>query len=384
MSRLSFSGYGAVDLPVEVRRWDMTLVRRAFTSDTVELEPGNYVVLVHFPNGQQAHQYVQVEPGQKQRVSFLHAPRESVGVPTTKSTHSHPLTLHIERSLNAVAIRLRETDMRRAQRMETQIACYAGNPLQGTCRVVPPALVGDPVRTTAPHRRIERQVWYRLGRRTGDSQSVLQVTRAGTAGRHLILPDDALQVDMWLRPTEPPQLHAHLRDSALDTTLQFLWQGDSESAAEIAIRYTASKPDLPHLVYLYTLLRANELQRLGEWVKQLTTSKHGADGVVIRSEFYARIGNPQESMQTLLRMPSFGLPTFTEGFTLAMNRLRLYVVDGDAFSSEQREEAATLLQTLSAFELNVDYAQPILTYTGRCPDEPSEEPVSPEEWEGLV
>lgn len=380
MSRLTFSGYGGVELPVEVRRLDMTLVRRALTSDTVELEPGRYMVLVRFPDGRQAHQCVQVAPGQKQKVSFHHAPREPMSASVAESPRLHLLTLHIERSPNAVAIRLPEKDAMRAQHQKTHIVCYAGNALQGTCQVVRPASVGEAVRTTSPHRRKERQIWYRLGRRGGGLQPILQVARAGTAGVHLTLPPDSLKVDIWLRPTEPPQLQAHLQDKTLDAALQFLWQGDSDAAAELALRHIASNPDLPHLVYLYALLRANELQRLGEWVKQLPSPRYGADGAVIISEFYARQGNPQEAMRALLRMPSFGLPVFTEGFTLAINRLRLYIAASEEFPPEQREEAETLLQTLSAFEPYVDYAQPLLTYSGRCPDEPGEEAVVMEGW----
>lgn len=380
MSQLSFSGYGGADLPVEVRRGDMTLVRRALTSDTVVLEPGAYLVLVRFPDGQQAHQWVQVEPGQKQKVSFYRAPRESAPASGVKRASLRRIPLLVERSPNAVAIRLPESAAVLAQRTETHIVCYAGNALQGSCQIVRPSSAGDAERKTPARTRPERLIWYRLDRRAAGAQPILQVARWGTAGVHLVLPPDSSEVDVWLSASAPPHLEARLRDKTLETTLQFLWHGDSEAAAAIALRHTASKPDLPHLVHLYALLRANELQSLGEWANHLTVPQYGADGAVILGEFYARMGNPQESLQALLRMPTLGLPVFTEGFTLAINRLRLYVAASDALPPELREEAITLLQTLSAFEPYVDYTQPFLTYTGSCPDEPGEEPVSPEEW----
>ncbi|MFN4033100.1 MAG: hypothetical protein ACK4ME_05665 [Fimbriimonadales bacterium] len=367
-SFLSFSGYGGVELPVEVRRLDMTLVRRALTSDALDLEPGDYVVLARFPDGQYAYRRVRAAQGQEQRISFHDAPREPMSAPAAQRARSRTLTLHIERSANAAAIRLPDKDATRAQHRETHIACYAGNPLQGTCRVLRPETVGE----VSPRRRKERQMAYRLSRRGETRQLILQVAQAGAAGVHLILPHDALKVQVWLHPTEPPQLHAHLPNKALDTALQFLWHGDGETAAQLALHHIASKPDLPRLVYLYALLRTNALQQLGEWTEQLTSPQYGADGAVIRSECYARQGNPQDSLRELLRLSSLGLPVFTEGFTLAINRLRLSIAASEGFPPEQREEAAALLQALSAFEPCVDYTQPFLTYTGRRPDAPAE------------
>jgi hypothetical protein len=264
------------------------------------------------------------------------------------------------------------------QRTATHIVCYAGNALQGACQMVRSASTSVASRKTPVRSRMERMIWYRLGRRMGGLQPILQVAQTGTAGVHLVLPPDASEVDVWLSASAPPQLETRLRDKTLETTLQFLWHGDSETAATIALRHTDGKPDPPHLVYLYALLRANELQSLSERSKHLTAPQYGADGAVILSEFSARMGEPHQSLQALLRIPTLGLPVFTEGFTLAMNRLRLYVAASDAFPPELREEALTLLQTLSAFEPYVDYAQPFLTYTGSCPDEPGEEPVSSE------
>lgn len=378
MSQLSFSGYGGVDLPVEVRREDMSLVRRALTSDTVSLEPGAYVVLVRFPDGQQAHQWVQVQPGQKQNLSFYRAPRERAPSHAEKSARLRRIPLHLERSRSAVLIQMPKAAADLAQRTSTRIACYAGNALQGSCQAMR-RTESRPV-AYAPRRPLHL-IEYRLHGRTRGMQPILQVAHEGTAGVHLLVPADACAVDVWLGGAAPPQLETRLQNKSLDATLRFLWRGDCEAAVAIALRQlqrAASQPHAPHPIYLHALLRANALEPLGEWVGKLQP-EHGADGAALQGEFYARAGQPHESLRALLRLPNLGLPVFTEGFVLTINRLRTYVAAGDAFPPDEREAATTLLHTLSAFEPYVDYSQPILTYTGRCPDEPGEEAAETQE-----
>jgi hypothetical protein len=53
--RLSFTtaGSAAVGLPIEIRKPNMVLVGRTFSSQAVDLAPGSYYVTVHLPGGQE-------------------------------------------------------------------------------------------------------------------------------------------------------------------------------------------------------------------------------------------------------------------------------------------------------------------------------------------
>lgn len=365
MSRLSFSGYGGVSLPVEVRRWNMHLVRCALTSDTVELEPGAYVAQVRFPDGRRARQPMQLPAGAKQTVSFYRAPREGGAALETRPARQQ-LTLHITRLAHALEVQTYAT-------AQAHIRCYAGNILQGDWREIRARRVAAEEPKSAPFRRAG-WIGYRFTERVGSFQPILQIARRGALGVYCIPPHGASQLDMRCSDASP-QVKVRLHDKSLQAILEFLWRGDRESAFTLAtwrVRSAHGASDMPHLAILYALLEANALEWLREWAGLLADSSYGADGAAILGEFYARLGQPSESLQALLRIAHLGLPAYTEGFIWAINRLRAYVAAGDAFPAEQREAATMLVQSLSAFEPCIDYAQPFLTYTGRRPDAPAE------------
>ena len=370
MSRLNFSGYGGVSLPVEVRRWNMRLVRCALTSDTVELEPGAYVAQVRFPDGRRARQPLQLPAGAKQTVSFYRAPREGVDPSETHPVRPR-LTLQLVRLPHALELQMSAAGNALLKNAHTHIRCYAGNILQGEYRAARPRTAIHAERATS---KVTRRLLFPFGEHGGDLQPILQIARRGALGVYCIPPHGASELDMRFSDASL-QVKARLRDKSLQAILEFLWRGDRESAFTLAARRVQSAQgasETPHLSVLYALLGANALEWLREWAGLLADSPYGADGAAILGELYARLGQPSESLQALLRIAHLGLPAYTEGFIWAINRLRAYVAAGDAFPAEQREAATMLLQSLSAFEPCIDYAQPFLTYTGRRPDAPAE------------
>src|SRR5258706_1871947 len=80
MSKLHFeSGFmspelNSLDLPVEVRKPDLTLVARGLSSQSVELAPGTYCFTAKLPAGQQLSGTVQVEEGKEETATLTPEP----------------------------------------------------------------------------------------------------------------------------------------------------------------------------------------------------------------------------------------------------------------------------------------------------------------------
>lgn len=402
MSKLSFQTrfrtyeLQSLELPVEVRKRDMTLVTRTLTSETIDLEPGIYYVTAKMPAGQELCSRVELTPDTHETVT-LHPDEED------ETPHEwHGVQHFLERS--AGSIRTRDLEMMTGTADElpieaaeessepvTRLRMFTGNVLNGQYQSEPEQF-GYVQKFNHPEINEVMRIQY-----SGDMRIYgLQLAQAGLPALNVMLPvtphQECLIVVCRNEDTTPARfaLDIHLANLTADALLRFLWMGylqqasvavDSHALSAENLLMTKMQDPVAAAVGAYALLRFNELDRLHDWTENLKNFFGWLpDGAVLRGEHLARTGEHASALDSFLQLADRGLPIFTDGFSFALDRLRLYLQVKEApFSHEQREQAARLFERLSAFAPYVDFTQPMLTYTGRKPDEPGSQPLSVED-----
>jgi hypothetical protein len=196
---------------------------------------------------------------------------------------------------------------------------------------------------------------------------------------------------------EQPRLDVILDNSEADTLLRYLRVGLSSEAvdyfnAQIAQRLLDEKTEDPMgaLIGAYVLLRftkeveanVREADRWEQWTENLQNNfANIPDSLIIRAEQLGRKGLHREALQRLVRLPERGLPVFSVGLSMAIDRLGLYL-DASRSSEEQVTsefdqadfaKVKPLLDRLRCFGAFAIYSAPYLTYSGLNPREPSAE-----------
>jgi len=411
MSRLSFQTQfrsyelNALDMPVEIRKPDMTLVARTLTSETVDLEPGVYYVTAKMPAGQELCSRVELKPDSHETV-VMHPEEED------ETPHEwHGVQHFMERS--AGSVKMRDLEMMETMMTgdsaekdaveveavpETRLRMFTGNVLNGQYQSE-----SEPFGYVQKFNHHEINEVLRI-QFSGDMRVYgLQLAQAELPALNVMLPATPHQQCLIIiRRNEDitPARYAmdiHMANLTADTLLRYLSLGylqqasiavDSQALSAQNLLMTKMQDPVAAVVGAYALLRFNELKRLYDWTENLKNFFEWLpDGAAIRGEHLARTGEHEEALESFLMLADRGLPVFTDGFSFAMDRLRLYLqVKESPFSSDQQEQARKLFERLSAFAPFVDFTQPMLTYTGLKPDEPGSQPLSPEDvsWGMLI
>lgn len=133
------------------------------------------------------------------------------------------------------------------------------------------------------------------------------------------------------------------------------------------------KDPLAAAVGAYTLLRFGELDRLHNWTENLKNwFKWLPDGLTIRAEHLAQLGKHEEALDLLLELPARGVPIFSEGLSISIDRLGLYLTAPKQFSADKLSRAHGLMKRLRRFAAFADFNAAILSYTGLDPTEPED------------
>jgi hypothetical protein len=336
------------ELPVEVRKRNLALVARTFSTRSVEVEPGDYIVSALLPAGQELQAEVEAHGTQKTVVLRLDedeaSPRESLALqhflaepqPDPEGRRAQTATLRwLEGNLLTGHVR------RRSER----VTYRPDNP--------PKRVAGRP-----------RPMYVQLLQK-GRVASTKAVPAAPNTHAHLALTprdDGELNLDVHLdHPTANLLIHYRthgLVEQASATT-------DFARQAEEALRAKLRDP-IAAAVAAYALLRFAELKRLHEWTENLRRwFRWLPDGVAIRAEHLARRGHHEEAFRVLGELPSRGLPLFSDGLSFALDRLSLYVEEGviEVPPGPARRARETLVR-LRALTRLVDFGEPILTFSG--------------------
>ena len=418
MSRLSFeldsALYHAADaeLPVEVRRPDLTLERHVLSSQSIEVKPGTYYVSVRLPGGQELSDYVRVPRNKNTTANLTLAPSDRspfedlavqhyLGVKQIPSLARETLSeIHPEVVAEespriglgqevAAEVSSAEEEMARAVFSEDpfRIRLFTGNVLTGNR---PSQLDELEISTQAD---LGGGTVMNLSMPPTDSWPVLmQVVHKGALVWNVSLPisdQTGCLVVAYQSASGQPRWDIHLNNLTATALLNYMSQnryGEVEVAstaidAEDALR-GKSKDALTAAVGAYALLRLGDLDRLHDWTANLQSwFPTFPDGAAIRGEHLARLGDHPAAARSFLKLAARGLPIFTEGITYALNRLRLYSSltslrenelssRDEGFGKQEGPQLEALLKKLEQFRPFLDLGSPYTAFTGLNPSRP--------------
>lgn len=361
----------SLDLPVEVRKPNLALVARSVISRTVEVLPGTYYVSIKMPAGQELLQEVKLGKRSK-TVSLTPEPEDEAPDAAQEVLHFLQEPIETEGSPQPIAAKVRG---------------FSSNMLMETC---------NEINTEGWHLRSSRtDDLVQLNANGGDAVQLLQLLQPGQPAINFALPvssKSGCTVVFQRLPHSLTVLNIHLNNWMADLLLQYREQGYIQQALTTATSNYLSPEKLlagdtqdaiAAAVKAYTLLRFGELEELNDWTEKLKNQFTWLpDGIAIRGEHLARLGEHEQALTVFLEMPSRGLPIFSDGFSYVIDRLRLYISVGEShFEASQLAQARELLERLQRFATFADFTKPLLTFTGIDPLKPNIDLVNNEEIE---
>jgi hypothetical protein len=411
----------ALELPVEIRAIDYMNSSfrpvRTLTSRTATVAPGQYFVTCRLPAGQELQGYVDAVAGGDYLVElnadsadespsenlevqhFLRSPIRRVldeldlpGIDLPDISNALESIVHenIKTAPKYFAQVYRKAKsfvrdkIRTVQSLTTaqlSVSWYSGNPLQ-TCTLLtkreapPPGDEGVPLEIPREAMDARETVVCQISQ-PGQSplNSLLPLERFGVQPQISLLPPDPVtgQVRHGVRLAHPTAdlLCRYLRRSMINEATDTL---NSDTMSAETLLYQKMTDPIAATVGAYTILRLQELEKLHEWTENLMDRFPWLpDGAAIRAEHLARAGKHREALAAMLQLRDRGLPIFTEGFSFALDRLRLYTAQGTnppGATAAEIDSATELLTQLSRFATYVDFDRTYLTYTGETPDHP--------------
>ncbi len=404
----------SLTLPVEIRKSNYSLVRRALSNESVELPPGTYFVSAQTPSGQQLTNQVTLGEGDSRTVA-LYLEQEDV------SPHEHEEVPRFIQQNQTVAPFLSSNRVRPGAGAGGEPAAKgdegekglgdSGSPLPGPARLI--LYRGNPLDGGLGYQPDlhpffpPRQAYLDLPgafvlRFNPPQPDLIQVAQPGRAPLNAVLPSWLPRSLGEYNPLGGCQVVVRPRGSAYSLEV-FLENVRSESLLRYNQRSQTAQANLAaqnfelnedrHLMSMaedglkdkirdpltaaagaYTLLRLNDLEHLHNWTRNLMDwFPWLPDGIPIYAEHMARLGKHAEALEALLRLPERGLPFFSDGLSYAVDRLRFYRRLYP--SGAQEPAAALLLDRLRPYAAFADFGKPILTFTGDDPNRPSGEPM---------
>jgi hypothetical protein len=333
----------------------MALVGRTVASGALDVPPGMYFVTASLPSGEQVTQQVNVTGSASPIVVEL------PGIPSDAAGAAR-------RTLSA-------DDLARVSQYHylqepvplellPEFNLWVGNLVSGSMRRVE----GEVPALSLEGRVIDGRDETQCARLRNDDGEQWFVLPAWTESECRI-------VDLILRPAD---LVIELQNPQANLLLQLRAKGkvsDEQTALEswslTSERLLRDKRRDPvaAVVSAYTLLRFNELERLHDWTRNMFRwFETLPDAAVIYGEHLGRLGRHEEALAALLTLGARGLPLFSEGIGLAIDRLTLYErYGGKTFSTEQSRAAAKLSNRLEDFAAIADLARPTTTLRGKLP-----------------
>jgi hypothetical protein len=386
------------ELPVEVLRPDMVLVKRGLTSQRMELVPGRYVVTARLPAGLSLRAEVDLGPQQDKTVDLILEPAEqspnesqevqrfvrgAVGV-SPEISRRPPLAWRLGAGLDTGPFPGPLEGVGQGGVAAVVLRAFTGNVLSGPFQQLSGGAWLKRVGWTLPPGVTEFEI--------ADPQiTLVQVLHEGARPLNLLLPSSAQPAQpssvVFQRGSDGQLLsvNAHPRDLTADLLLQYGQRGLTEEASTAVgegfdvggkayeLLHAKRGGPVSAAVGAYTLLRLGHADQIPEsWTDNLYRwFPWMPDGIPIRVEHLARLGRHGEAIRILLELPLRGLPIFGEGLSLAVYRLQRYTqLSPSRFTPEETQQALQLLQRLQDYSRFIDFREPVVTFTGLQPDQP--------------
>lgn len=359
-------------LPVEVRRPNLTLARTGLTSESIDIEPGNYFVTATMPAGQELCDYVKVSEGQPNKAVLKPALED-------ESPHEWQAQQHYLVAQRSITQKVDDDGLE----------SLGGEDVQAKLR----RITGDIL--NQKYEIVEPQGWkvrYEddLAEFSVDGINkvqFVQLLQSNSPALNMALPvyeHRDCQLVVIRQPDGRFSFDAHLRNPTADLLLRYSQKSYGEQAsltsqaldAKMMLAQKMQDP-ISAAVGGYSILRFGKLELLHEWTENLRKLfKWLPDGSAIRGEHLARRGKHNEALSAFLELSDRGLPLFSDGLSYAVDRLRLYTSVKEFFTgNDQAEQARTLFEKLQLFAACTDFREPFTTFTGLIPHEPDDNPV---------
>ena len=394
-SRSPHSGTLLVDagpdrVPVEVRDKQLRLVHEGTSDQEFDLPAGTYLVTALFPGVPGVVDTAQIEAGSTVTASLPPPAEASAPTPRMRPLRSEGRRAagSSRRAIDAVEAELtlegeeaEEATWEGAERIDEvpeRRWWLRFTALQNLSEAAPTADVSiDRVEQQGSTTLIHLQVVGGVGRFAvlgADDQVPLNVAlpAAGWASSTAcVLSADASSGQLYVG--------AFPENERVRLASRYLAAGDVREGARVF-----SAEDAEHLlqgkmadplgaaVGGYLLLRAGQLERMHDWSENLAAwFPWLPDGLVVAGEKAARDGDHDRALDHFLGVREAGLPTFTDGYSFLLSRLRQYTTPDAATTLHGDVDGASkLLKRLLMWASFVDLSAPTLTFRGASVADP--------------
>jgi len=371
MPKLSFSlgfksnEFRQLDLPIEIRKPNLSLVKRTLSSDTLDVPSGMYSVLATLPAGQQFFSEASV------------GDRDTNVVLSPDSGQESPFESHEPYHFNVRSLSGLSEPAAAEQTLEEPEAFQVGfSVLAGrdpftaettTQAINPTQFQGGLEFYFYPQPPlIPRFLEVQLPDKT--ASYVALPASEGRSCRIILMREKLhkISIEVHLQNPEADLLvrglqRGYLEQSALAVTSDSLQSEKLLPEVEEMLRRKESDP-IAAAVAAYTLLQFGELDRLHDWTENLMNWFDWLpDGLAIRGEHLAMLGKHEEALDIFSQLRERGVPLFSTGLSYAVERLRLYIATKDHFPPEDLERAEANLEYLQDCSARVDLRKAILT-----------------------
>lgn len=366
-------------LPVEVRKPNLALVAKTVTSNSVQVKPGTYHVTARLPGGQELYNQVTIGEQEDYTIDLFLDPEE------TSPHESEEMNRYIIGSGVISSYALPEKmESLGAEDHPAGLRFFRGSPLHGQAveyQAIDTQLA--PARYTAA-----------FSVSSDTEPGLVQLLQPNASPVNFLLPSQPYsrcQFLLALQPNGEYEFDAQLENLAADTLLRYAERGliaqadtlvgiDNPALSSEALLAGKMRDPIGATVGAYSLLRLGQLDRLHDWTRNLMDKFEWLpDGVSIRAEHLARLGQHTEALQTLLQLEKRGLPFFSDGLSYAVNRLRQYVKSGERGDPlPELDRAASLLKLIKPFSNYADYRKAVTCFTGLDPNHPDDDPIGPQ------
>jgi hypothetical protein len=413
------------DFTVEVRRDNQSFVGRVPASRGIALTPGMYFATARLPSGYETTTGIFVGPGKSSSWANESDYHVSIGQPLTilfQDATGSPARPSSSREdllpLRTLSKNILMDSLSRLQPAAGGLERMGAGPEEQV-----PQIAGEDVDVASNHLP-GRVDWYQgnpLSPATLVARSDMPATIPFDSEVAINPPPSGLLVAQWRRPQQlalnlvlpvcgpsgcrcvvhyiegqQPQLDVILNNGDADVIVRYLHAGYTTDAASYFNARAAAQlleekmaDPIGALVGAYALLRfptvdanAGDPSRWERWCENLQEAfPQIPDTLIIRAEQLARANNHLEALNRLLRLPERGLPLFSRGLSLAIDRLAVYyhACQSGEHSENLPLDQTTLQQTrnllvqLRSFGAYTLYSIPYLCYSGLKPSEPSQQ-----------
>jgi hypothetical protein len=376
----------ALDLPVEVRKTNSTLIARALSSQTVDLPPGKYYATACLPAGQRLISPFEIDnvsagtsivvtlapdpedesPHEWEEVSHYLARPAASGGQLVRDTPPPPIDDDAVSRSYSPSFEVART----ASSGGPLLRLFSGNVVQRTHAPLSTVELGPPQGETG------RIVQFELPRKR--ALLIAQLATPGGRVQNMTLPVSpmaGLRLVIGRDPDGGFRMDAYLEHSAANMLLLYAASGlasttdaASRSASVNGERLLRDKMGDPiaAAVGAYALLRVGALDRLHDWTSFLRGHFEWLpDGSAICGEHLARLGRHEEALAAFLEVPKRGLPVFADGVFYAVERAKLYT---NRQTKSQRRldpaQAQWVFDQLQRFAGLLRRQRPVTTYPG--------------------